>query len=117
MLMRRQSGGVWHIAEIIADDLEDRETGLSKPLRIGLADLAASVLTCRSVNTSELANILPRTVKSSEESERYIRRFFSNSKLKPIEVMEGFIPELLYVLTSNRQVAILMMDQSKVGDG
>lgn len=115
--MRRQSGGVWHIAEIIADDLEDRETGLSKPLRIGLADLAASVLTCRSVNTSELANILPRKVKSSEESERYIRRFLSNSKLNPIEVMEGFIPELLYALTSNGQVAIFMMDQSKVGDG
>ncbi len=41
--MRKQSGGVWHVAEIIADDLEDRETGLSKPQRIGLADLAASV--------------------------------------------------------------------------
>ncbi len=45
--MRKQSGGVWHIAEIIADDLDGRKTGLSKPLRIGLADLAASVLTCQ----------------------------------------------------------------------
>jgi len=96
-LMRKQSGGVWHIAEIIADDLDGRETGLSKPLRIGLADLAASVLTCRSVNTSELANILPRTVKSSEDRARYIRRFLANPNLKPIEVMEGFIPELLYM--------------------
>lgn len=39
--MRKQSGRVWHVAEIIADDLKDREAGLSKPLRIGLADLAA----------------------------------------------------------------------------
>jgi hypothetical protein len=115
--MRKQSGGVWHVAEIIADDLEGRETGLSKPLRIGLADLAASVLTCRSVNTSELANILPRTVKSIEESSRYIRRFLSNPKLNPIEVMEGFIPEIISMLTSNGQVAILMLDQSKIGDG
>ena len=115
--MRKQSGGVWHIAEIIADDLEDRETGLSKPLRTGLADLAASVLTCRSVNTSELANILPRTVKSSEDSARYIRRFLSNPNLKSIEVMEGFIPELLYMLTSDGQVAVLMLDQSKIGNG
>lgn len=115
--MRKQSGGVWHIAEIIADDLDGRETGLSKPLRIGLADLAASVLTCRSVNTSELANVLPRTVKSSEDSARYIRRFLANPNLKPIEVMEGFIPELLCMLTSNGQVAILMLDQSKVGNG
>lgn len=115
--MRKQSGGVWHVAEIIADDLEDRETGLSKPLRIGLADLAASVLTCRSVNTSELANVLPRTVKNTEDSSRYIRRFLSNPKLKPLEVMEGFIPEILYMLTTNGQVAILMLDQSKVGNG
>jgi len=112
--MRKKSGGVWHVAEIIADDLEDRETGLSKPLRIGLADLAASVLTCRSVNTSELANVLPRTVKSTEDSSRYIRRFLSNPKLKPLEVMEGFIPEILYMLTTNGQVSILMLDQSKI---
>lgn len=30
--MRRRSRGVWHLAEIIADDLEGRETGLRKPL-------------------------------------------------------------------------------------
>lgn len=115
--MRKRSGGVWHIAEIIADDLEGRETGLSKPLRMGLADIAASVLTCRSVNTSELANVLPREVKSSEESSRFIRRWLSNPKIKPIEVMEGFIPELLYMLTANGQVAVLMLDQSKIGEG
>lgn len=115
--MRKRNGGVWHLAQIIADDLEDRETGLSKPQRYGLADIAASVLTCRSVNTSELANILPRTVKSSEESYRYINRWLSNSKIKPVEVMKGFIPELLYTLTSNGQVAILMLDQSQIGNG
>lgn len=115
--MRKKSGGVWHIAEIIADDLEGRETGLSKPQRIGLADIAASVLSCRSVNTSELANILPRTVKSSEESYRYINRWLSNQKVKPIEAMKGFVPEILYDLTSNNQTAILMLDQSKIGNG
>lgn len=115
--MRKQSGGVWHLAEIIADDMEDRETGLSKPQRIGLADLAASVLTCRSVNTSELANILPRTVKSSEESYRYINRWLSNSKIDPLQVMKGFIPEIIQALTQEGQTAILMLDQSKVGNG
>ena len=115
--MRKQSGGVWHIAEIIANDLEDRETGLSKPQRIGLADIAASVLTCRSVNTSELANILPRTVKSPEESYRFINRWLSNPKIDPVRVMKGFIPEIVQTLTSEGQVAILMLDQSKVGKG
>jgi len=70
--MRKCSGGVWHVSEIIGDDLEGRETGLSKPQRIGLSDIAASVLTCRSVNTSEIANVLPRVVKSPEESYRFI---------------------------------------------
>lgn len=115
--MRKSTGGIWHLAEIIADDLEGRDTDLSKPQRYGLADIAASVLTCRSVNTSELANILPRNVKSSEASYRYINRWLSNPKIKPIEVMKGFIPELLYALTSNDQVAILMLDQSQIGNG
>jgi hypothetical protein len=115
--MRKRTGGIWHLAEIIADDLEGRETGLSKPQRYGLADIAASVLTCRSINTSELANVLPRSVKSCEESYRYINRWLSNPKIKPIEVMNGFIPELLYALTSNGQVAILMLDQSQIGNG
>ncbi|MEB3702691.1 Putative IS4 family transposase domain protein [Candidatus Bealeia paramacronuclearis] len=107
--MRKQSGGVWHLAEIIADDMEDRETGLSKPQRISLADLAASVLTCRSVNTSELANILPRTVKSSEESYRYINRWLSNPKIDPLQVMKGFIPEIIQALTQEDQTSILML--------
>lgn len=115
--MRKQSGGVWHVAEIIADDLEDRETGLSKPQRIGLADLAASVLSCRSVNTSELANILPRTVKSPEESYRYINRWLSNPLINPIGFMKGYIPEIVHGLTSEGQIAILMLDQSKIGQG
>jgi hypothetical protein len=115
--MRKRNGGVWHVAEIIADDLEGRDTGLSKPQRYGLADIAASVLTCRSVNTSELANVLPRLVKSAEENYRYINRWLSNSKISPIKVMKGFIPELLQALTSNGQVAILMLDQSQIGKG
>lgn len=70
--MRKRNGGVWHLAEINLDDLEGRETGLSKSQRYGLADITASVLTCRSVNTSELANVLPRTIKGCEENYRYI---------------------------------------------
>ena len=115
--MRKKTGGVWHIAEIISEDLEDRDTGLSKPQRIGLADLAASVLSCRSVNTSELANILPRIVKSPEESYRYINRWLSNALIEPEQVMKGFIPEIVQGITQEDQVAILMLDQSKVGKG
>lgn len=115
--MRKQSGGVRHLAEIIADDLEDRETGLSKPQRYGLADIAASLLSCRSVNTSELANVLPRNVKTCEESYRYINRWLSNPLIHPVQVMKGFIPEIIQGLTREGQVAILMLDQSKIGQG
>lgn len=115
--MRKQQGGTIHVANVIEDDLEGRDTGLSKPQRFGLADLAASVLTCRSINTSELANVLPRQVKSDEERYRYIHRWLSNDKIKPDRVMQGFIPEILEMLFDSGQTAILMMDQSKITDG
>lgn len=35
--MRKRKGGVPHVAAVIEEDLEDRDTGLSKPQRIGLA--------------------------------------------------------------------------------
>ena len=115
--MRKRKGGVSHVAAVIEEDLEDRDTGLSKPQRIGLADLTASLLATRSINTSELANVLPREVKSDEERFRYINRWLSNDKIDPIRVMHGFIPELLELMYSNDKTAILMMDQSKISDG
>jgi len=115
--MRKTKGGVLHVAAVIEEDLEDRDTGLSKPQRIGLADLTASLLATRSINTSELANILPRDVKSDEERYRYINRWLSNDKIDPLRVMSGFIPELLELMYSNDRTAILMMDQSKISDG
>ena len=75
--MRLKNGGIIHVATVIEQDLLDRDTGLTKPQRIGLADLSASILACRSVNTSELANILPRKVYSDEERYRYINRWLS----------------------------------------
>ncbi len=82
-----------------------------------MADLAASVLACRSVNTSELANILPRDVYSDEERYRYINRWFSNKRIHPDRVMMGFVPEILEMLGSDGQTVILMMDQSKISNG
>jgi len=49
--MRRLSGGVAHIASIIEEDLYGRETCLQKPHITGLADIAASVLTCSDFKT------------------------------------------------------------------
>ena len=51
--MRYTTGGVAHMAAVIEDDLQDRDTGLHKPHVKGLADLSASMLACRSVNTSD----------------------------------------------------------------
>ena len=112
--MRRTKGGITHMANIISGDLEDRNTGLSKPQRTGLADLAASVLGTRSVNTSEMANILPRDVKGNEERYRYINRWLSNDKIDPDSVIGGFVPEILVGMYSDKQTAILMMDQTKI---
>jgi len=115
--MRIEKSGIVHIANMIAEDLEDRETALSKPQRVGLADLASSVLSCRSVNTSEIASVLPRAVKDDESRFRYIFRWLSNDKIKIMNVMKGFIPEILELVTAQGQTAILMLDQSKISDG
>lgn len=115
--MRIEKGGIVHISNMIQEDLEDRDTGLSKPQRVGLADLASSILACRSVNTSEIASVLPRKVKDDESRWRYIFRWLNNDKINPMKVMEGFIPEILELITAQGQTAILMLDQSKISNG
>ncbi len=115
--MRTTYGGIPHVAAVIEEDLQDRDTGLSKPHRVGLADLAASVLASRSVNTSEIANILPRKVKSDEERYRYINRWLANEKIDPLRAMRGFVPEMMEALSEKGQTVILMLDQSKISEG
>lgn len=96
--MRKKYGGIPHVEAVIEEDLQDRNTGLTKPLRIGLADIAASVLATRNVNISEIANVLPRDVKSNEERYRYINRWLANKKINPLKVMKGFVPEMMEAL-------------------
>ena len=114
--MRMMGGNILHLAHVIEDDLLDRETGLSKPQLIGLADLAASMITCRDVNTSELATVLPRSVKSDEERYRYINRWLSNPRINCDAVMEGFVPEIFDLISQNGETAVIILDQSKVRD-
>lgn len=115
--MRRTKGGIIHLASIIEGDLEDREISLTKPQRVGLADLAASVLGTRSVNTSELANVLPREVKGNETRYRYINRWLANKKIDPVKVISGFLPDIFKAMYSAKETAILIMDQTKISDG
>ena len=116
--MRLLKGGVAHVASVIEEDLEDRETGLQKPHIKGLADdLCASVLASRSSNTGEWIALLPRTSCKEKSRERYISRFLANELICPVSVMEGFIPELMEMAGSNGKTVILSLDQSKISDG
>lgn len=115
--MRKTTGGIPHIAAIIEEDLEDRDMGLEKPHIKALADIAASILAVRNVNTSELAAVLPRDVKSNEERYRYIHRFLANPRIDPIRAMEGFVPEMMEALSQDGKTVVLMMDQSKISNG
>lgn len=114
--MRIFTGGVAHIAATIEEDLADRDTPLFQRHIEGIADLCASALTSRCANTAEWISVMPR--KADDKSkERYISRLLSNSRIKPIEVMHGFILELIEMSCNNGKVAILMLDQSKISDG
>jgi hypothetical protein len=99
--MRIFTGGVSHLARAIESDLKVRDTGLQKPHIGALSDLTASVLTCRSVNSSEWISILPRTTGDSKSKERYISRILSNKLIDPISVMKGYVPEVLQKLCSS----------------
>jgi hypothetical protein len=81
------------MAAVVEEDLGDRNPGLHKPPIKGLADLAASALACRSVNSSEWMAVLPRAACHAKSRERYIRRFLANRLLDPLAVMGGFVPE------------------------
>ena len=83
----------------------------------GLADIAASVVSCRSINTSDLAAVLPRDVKTDEERYRYINRWLANKKILPLRVMEGFVPSMVEALGRGGQTVIFMLDQSKISEG
>lgn len=114
--MRIFTGGVSHIAQAIESDLKIRETCLQKPHIGALSDLAASVLVSRSVNSSEWISILPRKTGDSKSKERYISRALSNPLIDPLNVMKGYIPEVLQKLSASGAVIILIMDQSKIAD-
>ena len=115
--MRLKTGGVSRIAKLIERDLEFRDSGLSKPQLRGLADLAASVLASRSVNTTELATVLPRKVKDLESNFRYIYRWLSNEKIDPDRVMIDWNTEIMELLSQQRQTIVLMLDQSQISSG
>ena len=110
-------GGIARLSGAIERDLRGRRTGLQLPHIKGLADFAASVLQCRSVNTSEIAAVLPRAVKNDDSRYRMINRWLQNPMIDPLCVMAGFVGELLEKACEGGKTAVLMLDQSKVGDG
>jgi hypothetical protein len=114
--MRLFTGGVSHIAQAIESDLKARDTSLQKPHIGALSDFAASVLTCRSVNSSEWISILPRKTGDPKSKERFISRALSNNLIDPIKVMKGYVPEVLQKLSVSGAIIILIMDQSKIAD-
>lgn len=89
-------GGIARLSGAIDRDLRERRTALQLPHIKELADFAAAVLQCRSVNTSEIAAVFPRAVKNDDNRYRVINRWLQNRGGK---------------------TAVLMLDQSKVGDG
>lgn len=115
--MRSGVGAVAHVADIIKEDLSDRATNLNKPHITGIADLVACALTTRCVNTAEWNMVLPRQKCDPKSRERYISRLLSNHLINPVNVMKGFIPEIIEMLGKNDQTVVLSMDQSKISAG
>ena len=115
--MRLKEGRIYQLSKKIEEDITSRETSLSKPQRIGLADIAASALARRSVNTTELSSVLPHKVKDQESCFRYIHHWLSNDKIDPQSVIKNWNQELMKLLSARGETLVLMLDQSKIADG
>ena len=115
--MRIFSGGVAHVANVVEQDLFDREVELRKQHVEGLSDVVACALSCRSANTAEWQAVLPRRVGDDKSKERYISRLLGNHLIMPLVVMRSFIPEIAEMAGARGKTIILMMDQSKIADG
>ena len=57
-----ESGGLSKICDEILADIEQQDTGLSKPRRQGLANLVGCMLSERTANLMVLATALPRPI-------------------------------------------------------
>lgn len=106
--VRLTSGGVLGASNAIASDLRKRKTGLQRPHVRSLANLAACMLECRSVNTSELLELLPRLTEKKESRYRFINCWLKNALIKPDEVMAGFVPELISCLAEGGKKVVLI---------
>ncbi len=115
--MRQKEGPVAHLAAAIEADLKKRQTNLDKPALNGLADLSATMLIAQSINTSELANALPREVQSNESRYRFINRWLKNTRINFHDAIKPFAVELLQKLSSNGSVVSISFDQTKICNG
>ncbi len=115
--MRVLKGNVAKISSQIEKDLRQRNIQLRTQKIEALADITASVLEVRSVNTTELANVLPRDCKKPESSYRYINRFFKSKLVRPKNILKSYIKQLLKNASPQNQTLIIQMDQTKICDG
>ncbi len=59
---------------------------------------------------------MPRHECDKKSKERSINRFLSNESLDPIQVMGGFVLELIEMHAQGNKTVIIMMDQSNITD-
>ncbi len=94
MRKRMSTGGTSHLAASIEKDLSTRNTNLLNPHISGIADICASVLITRTVNTGEWILVLPRDIDAKSQ-ERYISRLLANDLIDIKSVMQDFVKELI----------------------
>ena len=100
----------------IDKDFAKRLPDFHKARREGMALLVTLLLSVRSVNLMELAEALPRKIKSKDHRYQFIERILSNQHIVPDEVMKPFAQGVFKRLTGQGQTLVLMMDQSKINE-
>lgn len=106
------------LSDQIETDLRSRmNTGLQKPHIPAIADIVATAISTKSVNTCLWKQVLPRKQCNDHAREKFIHRTLSNPLIHPQQVMASYGSDLLQKLSTQGETVILMLDQSKLVDG
>jgi hypothetical protein len=106
--------GLEGLKQKIAEDMQRKLPGQRKTQRVNLSEAIATILNCRTVNTSEIAAALPRQAERMDMRYQWLLRLLDNDHIVPMEVMKPYACEILEKLMLSTDKLVLVIDQTHI---
>lgn len=107
---------VKQLAEEITQGLNQVLPNVNKPVVRKLSLAIGAMIEGQTPNTVELSNLLPLETDRQDLREQWLRRLLSSPALSCETVIEPFAQEALRQAGQNRQIILLSLDQTDLGD-